>query len=105
MGHQFGKDDHVSESEDVEEEEIQPSTDLEAIMASFWTLATSFTSLQDQASYHNQGGQRDNLMLAPDHLGQRLRPRRAFYIRAPGAFIKRQEPRGRAALPSTDHNR
>ena len=79
----------------MEEEEIQPSTDLEAIMASFRILATSFTSLQDQASYHNKGGQRHILMLAPDHLGQRLRPRRAASIRAPGAFIKRQEPRKR----------
>ena len=48
VGHTFWEDEDASESDDEDVEEARAMTNLEAIMASLQTLATSVTALQDQ---------------------------------------------------------
>ena len=48
VGCRLGEDEDMSESNDEDVEEAQPTTDLEAVMDSLVTLSISVASLQSQ---------------------------------------------------------
>ena len=99
--HRFGEYKYASDSNNRDVEEARPTTDLEAIMDSFSTLATFVPSLQSQAGAQGHTGKIEELRPTIGRRRGHPRPILPATGRV-GAPSKRRAPIRRAIPPRAD---